>query len=96
MLFDLGYPAKISTASEPSSDNEDDLKSAIHNIERDFDLVLITEYFDEGLVLMMREFCWTFDDIIYLKQNARTKSSKNKMSKKLSKQIALFHRTIYV
>ncbi|XP_071848178.1 galactose-3-O-sulfotransferase 2-like [Apostichopus japonicus] len=32
-----------------------------------FSLVLITEYFDESLILLKRLLCWKFDDILYIK-----------------------------
>ncbi|XP_002734396.1 galactosylceramide sulfotransferase-like [Saccoglossus kowalevskii] len=37
-------------------------------MEKEFDLVMITEYMDESLVLLKKMMCWTFDDIIYRSQ----------------------------
>ncbi|XP_072016903.1 galactosylceramide sulfotransferase-like [Amphiura filiformis] len=45
------------------------------NLSREFDLMLITEYFDESLLLLRKLMCWSFDDILYIKQNARTNAS---------------------
>ncbi len=39
----------------------------------DFDLIHITELFDESLVLLKHQMCWTFNDILYIK--LRSKSS---------------------
>lgn len=38
-------------------------------VEKDFQLVLIMEYFDEFLILLKWLFCWSLDDIFYLKYN---------------------------
>ena len=50
-----------------------DVDGAIRSMEKDFDLVLLTEYFDESLILMKREFCWSFNDLVYFKQNVRAR-----------------------
>ena len=42
-------------------------------IEDEFDLVLISEYFDESLILLKHLFCWDFEDILYLKQKVRAR-----------------------
>ncbi|XP_078687125.1 galactose-3-O-sulfotransferase 3-like [Branchiostoma floridae x Branchiostoma belcheri] len=35
----------------------------VRTIDEDFDLVMLTEYFDESLVLLKRLMCWTLQDI---------------------------------
>ncbi|XP_006823188.1 galactosylceramide sulfotransferase-like [Saccoglossus kowalevskii] len=37
----------------------------ISEVSKEFDLVMITEYMDESLILLKKMMCWTFDDIIY-------------------------------
>ena len=37
--------------------------------------MLIAEYFDESLLLVRKLMCWSFSDILYIKQNARSKSN---------------------
>lgn len=44
----------------------------IKQLERIFDFVLITEYFDESLILMKRKFCWELEDVVYFKFLERT------------------------
>ena len=68
MFFDLGYNFYNRTMS---SEENDEIYKAIEEVDRDIDLMLIVEHIDESLVLMMREFCWTFEDIIYIKHNQR-------------------------
>ena len=64
MFYDLGY-----SFDENSAD--DDIKSAIQRLNREFSLVLMTEYFDESLVLLKRLMNWTTDDVVYFKLNQR-------------------------
>lgn len=79
MFFDLGLSPSL-------QDNENGIRDAIKNIESEFALVLIMEYFDESLVLLKREFCWDLDDVIYIKQNQR-KPGKNTSTSGLSSQL---------
>ena len=43
------------------------VKRYIDNMEEEFDLVMITDYFDESLILLKRLLCWEFEDIVYIK-----------------------------
>ncbi len=43
-----------------------DIKLLIANLERQFDMVVMMEYFDESLVLLKRMACYNLKDIIYL------------------------------
>ena len=43
----------------------------IQFLDKEFDLVMIMDYFDESLVLMKRLLCWQMEDILYLKLNER-------------------------
>ena len=40
-------------------------------IEKNFNFVMIAEYFDESLCYLKQQLCWSFEDIVYLKQNER-------------------------
>lgn len=77
-FFDLGLDA-----GEDFNDYDNYILKAIDKIERDFHLVLIMEYFDESLVLLTRELCWTLTDVMYFKQNQRLLTEKvSKLSPK--------------
>ncbi|XP_070185723.1 galactosylceramide sulfotransferase-like [Littorina saxatilis] len=41
----------------------------IQQLGREFDLVMITEFFDESLVLLRRLLCWRVRDILYVPKN---------------------------
>ncbi|PIK53766.1 hypothetical protein BSL78_09356 [Apostichopus japonicus] len=43
------------------------VQKKIEEYSKLFSLVLITEYFDESLILLKRLLCWKFEDILYLK-----------------------------
>lgn len=88
MFFDLGLSPII-------QDNEHRIRDAIKDIEKEFALVLIMEYFDESLVLLKREFCWDLDDVIYIKQNQRkpgNNPSKRGLSPQLKNRIRVWNR----
>ncbi|XP_075057703.1 galactose-3-O-sulfotransferase 2-like [Mixophyes fleayi] len=49
-------------------------------VERMFNLVLITEYFDESLVLLKDALCWSFDDVLSFPLNSRNNTSRKVLS----------------
>jgi len=48
----------------------------IHEIDRDFDHVMILEEIDDSLAVLMLKFCWDIDDMVHLKLNAMTGKKK--------------------
>ncbi|KAM4714737.1 galactose-3-O-sulfotransferase 3-like [Anableps anableps] len=59
----------------------------VEEVDKVFSLVMISEYFDESLVLLRHLLSWDLEDILYIKLNARTESSKKKLSPDLSAKI---------
>lgn len=47
------------------------IKEYIAFLEKEFDLVMIMEYFEESMVLLKRLLCWEFEDFFHIKSNAR-------------------------
>ncbi|XP_077862200.1 galactose-3-O-sulfotransferase 3-like, partial [Saccoglossus kowalevskii] len=45
----------------------------LKELDNEFDLVMITEYMDESLVLLKKMMCWTFDDVIYHSNKVSTR-----------------------
>ncbi|XP_072173252.1 LOW QUALITY PROTEIN: galactosylceramide sulfotransferase-like [Diadema setosum] len=80
MLFDLGLGMEFKF-DQAAIDKKIELTS------RDFDLVMMTEYFPESLILLKDIMCWDFEDIAYFKMNARSKSQIPKISETMVKQI---------
>ena len=61
--------------------------SYIDYIDREFDLVLITDYYDESLILLKEVMCWDFQDIWYIKQKVRIQEDKIPISEEIRKNI---------
>lgn len=64
-IYDLGL-------SDEDFKDEAKVSKYIAKLSHEFDLVLLMEYFDESLLLLRKLMCWSFADIVYLKQNARS------------------------
>ena len=65
-LYDMGL-------EQENIQNMKVVESYIDKMEREFDLVMITEYFDESLILLKRLLCWEFQDIVYIKLRSKKK-----------------------
>uniref|UniRef100_A0A3Q0SIW7 Galactose-3-O-sulfotransferase 1 n=1 Tax=Amphilophus citrinellus TaxID=61819 RepID=A0A3Q0SIW7_AMPCI len=68
LFFDFGLDNNLE-ADDPRVMKE------IKNLSKRFHLVLIAEYFEESLILLKDLLCWTMEDILYFKLNARRSSS---------------------
>lgn len=77
MFFDLGYDA--------GRMNDSAITEAVERIDREFDLVLITEYFNESLVLLKNLFCWDTQDVMYFKHNKR--KADDRLSRELRERL---------
>ncbi|KAL9960293.1 hypothetical protein ACROYT_G033737 [Oculina patagonica] len=64
MLFDLGLAYKF-------HQNVTAIEEYIAFLDKEFDLIMITDYFDESVVLLKRLLCWELDDVLYFKSNER-------------------------
>ncbi|XP_071814250.1 galactose-3-O-sulfotransferase 3-like isoform X3 [Apostichopus japonicus] len=71
-------------------DNETQIENFINRLNKELDLVLIHEYFEESVVLFSREFCWKLKDLAYTVQNNRSKQ-KPAISPKLLEKIRIFN-----
>ncbi|CAJ1070576.1 galactosylceramide sulfotransferase [Xyrichtys novacula] len=76
LFFDFGFDNNLE-ADDPL------VTKNIHYLSRQFDLVLIAEYFEESLILLKDKLCWTMEDILYFKLNARKNSSVSKLDPEL-------------
>ena len=65
-MYDLGLDGE-------SFYNETVINGTIKSIENEFTLVLIMEYFDESLLVLKKELCWEYEDIVYVPKNQREK-----------------------
>ena len=69
MMFDLGLDFEY-------FENFTAVTEYIQFLDKEFDLVMIMDYFDESLVMMKRMLCWEMDDILYVKLNERQDKEK--------------------
>lgn len=63
----------------------------VEEVEKVFSLVMISEYFDESLVLLRNLLSWDLDDILYMKLNAWTETSKKKICPDLVEKICAWN-----
>ncbi|XP_072315664.1 galactose-3-O-sulfotransferase 3-like [Eucyclogobius newberryi] len=56
-------------------------------VEETFSLVMISDYFDESLILLRHLLKWDLEDIVYFKSNMRSEKAKKKMTPELSAKI---------
>lgn len=73
MTFDLGFnPNTLDTITNVMLIEEE--------VDKIFHQVLITEYFDESLILLKDALCWTFDDVLSFPLNMRNITTKKALS----------------
>ena len=66
MLFDLGFDA--------TNKHVDDVDEYIHQLDKQFDLVMIADFMTESLVFLKSLLNWDYDDLVVFKVNARKKT----------------------
>ncbi|XP_019635014.1 PREDICTED: galactose-3-O-sulfotransferase 3-like [Branchiostoma belcheri] len=75
MAVDLGFPMQENMKILQTQQQKQKIsKDFVRQIEGQFSLVMIMEHFDESLVLLKREMCWTLKDILYYVANNRNYS----------------------
>ena len=70
MSVDLGFDLN---EFEASKRNTTKIQTFLRQVQAQFDLVLLSDYFDESLVLMRRTLRWSMRDIVYLQINVKKK-----------------------
>ncbi|NWW92174.1 G3ST2 sulfotransferase, partial [Rhynochetos jubatus] len=68
MWFDFGY-------DNNAEDNKTYTQEVLKEIEQNFHLILIADYFDESMILLKHTLCWDLDDVIYFKLNSRSQDT---------------------
>ncbi len=72
-LYDLGLGHEYCNDSAK-------VKQHIEKIDTEIDLVMLTEYFDESLILLRKLMCWTYKDILFLPKGVRNEKHRYRMS----------------
>ncbi|XP_050821195.1 galactose-3-O-sulfotransferase 2-like [Gopherus flavomarginatus] len=73
MWFDFGY-------DNNAMDTEDYVQRVLAEIEQAFQLMLLTDYFDESMVLLKETLGWEMDDVVYFKLNSRSQDTIKSMT----------------
>ncbi|XP_051482504.1 galactose-3-O-sulfotransferase 2-like [Apus apus] len=73
MAFDFGFnPDGEASAAR--------VRHMLQAIEASFDLLLISEYFDESMVLLKETLCWDLDSVVSFPLNTRDSRAKSQLS----------------
>ncbi|XP_070552826.1 galactosylceramide sulfotransferase-like [Ptychodera flava] len=78
-IFDLGLDHRF-------HDNDTVVDAKIEALSKEFRMVLITEYFDESLLVLKNILCWDMDNILYLSNSIRGRTLHYRMSGDLIKK----------
>lgn len=77
MSFDLGLePAQFG--------NESAVRGFVERLDATFDLVMVAERMNESLVLLRDLLCWSLDDVVLFRLNARQKRYRHTLSPELA------------
>ncbi|XP_062989300.1 galactose-3-O-sulfotransferase 2-like [Elgaria multicarinata webbii] len=80
MTFDFGYNHNGNFSAKH-------VQLMLHTIEAQFDLLLISEYFDESMVLLKKALCWDLEDVVSFPLNSRHHSTKVHLSEGTTEKI---------
>ncbi|XP_050758779.1 galactose-3-O-sulfotransferase 2 [Gymnogyps californianus] len=83
MWFDLGY-------DNNAEDDKKYIQSVLKEIEQNFHLILIADYFDESMILLKHSLCWDLDDVIYFKLNTRSQDTVQTLTPESEEQIKVW------
>ncbi|KFO92151.1 Galactose-3-O-sulfotransferase 2, partial [Buceros rhinoceros silvestris] len=85
MTFDFGF--------NPNGDvSTKRVQLMLGAIEASFDLVLISEYFDESMVLLKEMLCWDLDSVVSFPLNSRDSSTKSPLPDTIVEKIKNWNR----
>ncbi|XP_068135262.1 galactose-3-O-sulfotransferase 2-like isoform X2 [Hyperolius riggenbachi] len=84
MTFDLGFDH-----NGPESTKY--FKLTQNALNTMFDLVLITEHFDESLVLLKEALCWSYDDVLSFPLNSREENNREILSVETQERIKIWN-----
>lgn len=80
LSFDFGLDNNLE-ADDPR------VMSEIQSLSKRLDLVLLAEYFEESLILLKDMLCWSMEDILYFKLNARKSSSVSRLTPEMRAKV---------
>lgn len=85
MTFDFGFNPNGEASTKR-------VQLMLKAIEASFDLLLISEYFDESMVLLKEILCWDLDSVVSFPLNIRDSSTKSPLSDTIVEKIKDWNR----
>ncbi|XP_009877741.1 PREDICTED: galactose-3-O-sulfotransferase 2-like [Apaloderma vittatum] len=85
MTFDFGFNPNGEVSAER-------VELMLKAIEASFDLLLISEYFDESMVLLKEVLCWDLDSVVSFPLNSRDSSTKSPLPATIMEKIKNWNR----
>ncbi|NWX45020.1 G3ST2 sulfotransferase, partial [Steatornis caripensis] len=85
MTFDFGFNPNGEVSAKR-------VQLMLKAIEASFDLLLISEYFDESMVLLKQMLCWDLDSVVSFPLNIRDSSTKSHLSNTVVQKIKDWNR----
>ncbi|KAG7470875.1 hypothetical protein MATL_G00118610 [Megalops atlanticus] len=80
LTFDFGF-------NNTAIDIERQTNLSISMIEQNFHLILMSEYFDESMILLKTALCWSLDDVVSFKLNSRSNRTRHELSPETMEKI---------
>ncbi|XP_057310332.1 galactose-3-O-sulfotransferase 2-like [Hydractinia symbiolongicarpus] len=81
IAFDLGFRTWIQT--------EEHVQHVLNSVKKDFNLVMISDYMEESLILLKNELCWDMKDVLYFTMNKRPDNRRQKIQNIAEKRMKL-------
>ncbi|XP_426689.4 galactose-3-O-sulfotransferase 2 [Gallus gallus] len=85
MTFDFGFNPDAQVTAKR-------VNLMLRAIEASFDLLLISEYFDESMVLLKETLCWDLDSVVSFPLNSRDSSTRSPLSSITAEKIKAWNR----
>ena len=79
-MYDLGLNHQF-------HNDTSEVERHINKLDKELDLVMLTEYIDESLILLRKLMCWSYEDILYLSKGVRNKKHRYGMTHEIAEEI---------
>ena len=86
-LFTNGMLLDLTGAVLDENSTKEHIQSLVMQVERNFDFVMLMEYFDEGLVYIRKLFGWKLLDLVYVKRKVRKERHEELLTEEVKSKI---------
>lgn len=74
MAVEFGFPEKLFPGKE-LSESKSEINKYLAKLDKEFKLIIISERFDESMILMKRYLNWSVKDVLYMDQNVASQAT---------------------